>query len=555
MHRHLWAVFIIGLVAASLSFAPSPTHAQSKKKRPTAEDDIDSLDGGDALEEELLELEKEEFKDLDPDAQAPAPVPNDQPPAEEPAQIVEEPAPVPTPAPVVKKAKPKPVAKKPQPTPAPPPPEPEPEPVPEPVVDEEPLPEPEPAPAPPPEPAARPQPEPVVRAEPEDDTPDEQFESRLTRIYQQFYGNPISDEEWFGIIGDRGAETYEVQRGDTLWGISVTFFGNGFFWPKLWQLNNAGITNPHEINVGDKIVFSMGGLGAEPAVRIAREQDMEMIVKETESMPEPTKVSVPGRRRFTPVIEALPPSLPETRLEASLYDRSGFAITAVRSPKIPDPFPILGVLTEDPPPVDGQIQDVETGGTTAGIYQHVFVRLKKGGVGDIFSAFIVRQKLGGGFIFTSGVPIEYQGEIEITESLGGNLFKGLVITNYDQIDVGAKLTSGPVPEGEFTKRGRPNPAETKILGGPLDDRRTIFGLNSIVYLEGGANKGVAAGDILTVLKNDSLRIDTGLDVKPTAKIGTIKVLTASKKFSTGVVVESYEDIRPGDRTGKDPGDD
>lgn len=552
MHRQLWAVLFISLLAFSLALTPAESSAQGKKnaKKQSARDDIDSLDGGDALEEELLELEKEEFKELDPDAQVPAPVPNDQTLVEEPAQIVEEPepAPMPTPAPIAKKAKPK-AKPAPKPTPLL---EPEPEPVPEPVVDEEPLPEPEPAPAPEPEPAPRP----VMRAEREaDDTPDEQFESRLTRIYQQFYANPISDEEWFGIIGDRGAETYEVQRGDTLWGISVTFFGNGFFWPKLWQLNNSGITNPHEINVGDKIVFSMGGLGAEPAVRIAREQDMEFIVKETEAMPEPTKVSVPGRRRFTPVIETLPPSLPETRAESSLYDRSGFAITAVRSPQIPDPFPILGVLTESPPAVDGQIQDVETGGTTAGIYQHVFVRLKKGGVGDIFSAFIVRKKLGGGFIFTSGVPIEYQGEIEITESLGGNLFKGLVIANYDQIDVGAKLTSGPVPEGEFTKRGRANPVETKVLGGPLDDGRDLFSLNSIVYLEGGSQKGVQPGDILTVLRNEALRTQTEIDVKATAKIGTIKVLTASRKFSTGVVVESTEDIRPGDRTGKDPGDD
>ncbi|MEQ1879130.1 MAG: hypothetical protein ABL958_21005, partial [Bdellovibrionia bacterium] len=167
-----------------------------------------------------------------------------------------------------------------------------------------------------------------------------------------------------------------------------------------------------------------------------------------------------------------------------------------------------------------------------------------------FFCSATRWALGGGFIYSTGVPIEFQGEVEVTESLGDNLYKGIVITNFDMIETGAKLASGPVPEGDNSGTGRVNYVTTRVLGGPLDDQRTLFGLNSIIYLEGGSLKGVQVGDLLNVLRNDSLRTATAMVVRSTATIGKIKILNVSKKFSTGVVVVSHEDIRPGDRTGK-----
>ncbi|MEQ1878022.1 MAG: LysM peptidoglycan-binding domain-containing protein, partial [Bdellovibrionia bacterium] len=394
--KQLTRLLILFLLAFIWASSPAISHAQSKKKpkkQQSVDDDFD-LDGDD-LEKELEQLETEEIKELDAEAPAPAETPAVQ--EEQPAQagddefLEEEEAPAP--APVAKPPSGKPVAKQ-KAAPEPPPPEEQPdEMIPEPSQElEEEVAKPEPIPEPAPEPVVRAEIAPVYV----EDVPDEEYEARLRRIYQQFYAAAIPDEEWTGIIGDRAQEIYEVQKGDTLWGISVTFFGNGFFWPKLWQLNNSSITNPHTIEVGDKIVFSMGTLGQEPAVKVAREEDQEIIVKETETSPEPQKVIVKGRTRFNPVLEALPPSLPETSIESSKYDASGFAITAVKSPQIPDPFPILGILTDEPPAVDGQIIDVETGGNTAGMFQKVFVRLRKGGVGDIFSAFVVRKALGGG---------------------------------------------------------------------------------------------------------------------------------------------------------------
>jgi nucleoid-associated protein YgaU len=564
MFRRFFFALLLSAITSAIVFSPVDSFAQKKKpakKAKSAVDEFDSIDGDDELEKELQQIESEEFGDLDSEKKTETPKPEESaqeepaqaveeapaqgPPLEEPDLLsdepieepgVEEPAPAPPPKKLPKQQK---AEAKPLPPPEPPPPQIQEEP-PEPVVEQEPE-----EPAAPPEPVVDTRPAPT----PEDDSPDNALEERLQRIYQQFYANRMTDEEWTGLVGDRISETYQVSRGDTLWGISVTFFGNGFFWPKLWQLNSDGITNPHEINVGDKIVFSMGTLGREPEIKVAREADQEFIVKETEGTEAPQKVTVPGRKRYRPVLENIPPSLPAIEIEDSPYDEAGFAITAVKSPRIADPFPLTSLLTDSPPPVDGEIVEVETGGSTAAILQSIFVRLKRGGVGDILSAFIVRKSLGGGVIFGGGLPIEFQGEIEITEQVSGRLFKAVVISNFDQIEVGAKLTSGPIPEGEATPKGRANNAQAKILGGPMDDDRKLFGVHSIVYLEGGSQKGIETGDVLTILKNDALRTESELNVRPTNAIGKVKVLNVSRKFSTGVIVQSEEEIRPGDRTG------
>ena len=49
-------------------------------------------------------------------------------------------------------------------------------------------------------------------------------------------------------------EVYEVQAGDTLWGIAGQFLNNSFLWPQLWE-SNEHIINPHWIYPEDKILI------------------------------------------------------------------------------------------------------------------------------------------------------------------------------------------------------------------------------------------------------------------------------------------------------------
>src|SRR5262249_2626627 len=51
---------------------------------------------------------------------------------------------------------------------------------------------------------------------------------------------------------------HRVQKGDTLWDISQSYFRNPWYWPKLWALNPA-ITNPHWIYPGDVLRLRLPG--------------------------------------------------------------------------------------------------------------------------------------------------------------------------------------------------------------------------------------------------------------------------------------------------------
>lgn len=90
------------------------------------------------------------------------------------------------------------------------------------------------------------------------DEPDEAIERSFHSNYMRYNSEPTSIEAWSTATFGRSEEVYIVQKGDTLWSISETLFGDSLFWPKIWALNRQGIVNPHFITPGMKVRFFPG---------------------------------------------------------------------------------------------------------------------------------------------------------------------------------------------------------------------------------------------------------------------------------------------------------
>src|ERR1700712_4145404 len=64
-------------------------------------------------------------------------------------------------------------------------------------------------------------------------------------------------------LADNHPDTYTVQRGDTLWGISHRFLRNPWDWPEVWQANPQ-VNNPHLIYPGQ--VLNLAYLNGRPRI-------------------------------------------------------------------------------------------------------------------------------------------------------------------------------------------------------------------------------------------------------------------------------------------------
>lgn len=374
----------------------------------------------------------------------------------------------------------------------------------------------------------------------QDESVDQSKEDRFFQIYKTYNEKPLSDELWQQIQTSQTVNAYLVQGGDTLWDLSQLFFADPLYWPKIWSLNKTDILNPHEISPGQSIQFIAGNLDFPPEILSEGSVDVKSLI-------------VPRTQRKILPLGALPPSLPETTIQIRefvqpkvvgkpFFSGSGRTYLSYLSAFVLD-RQITGL---------GQVIETDMSFGSASEYQYIFVKLDEAPTQKKYSIVRHSFELSTGFLKKKAYVAQIQGEIEIEKvvNVSKNIYRAKVTKNLNPIEVGALVSDMEIPVYNLNA-GEIESANIEIFGGTSSDRMNLFGTGSLVLLKGGQSNEIEVGQTFSVYKNQSVRDSKSQALVNDMIIGKLKVVHVSDSFSTAVVLESSEDIRPGDRLSSD----
>lgn len=399
------------------------------------------------------------------------------------------------------------------------------------------------------------------------DAPDLRREKRLHQIYKKFNAKPTPQEKWQEALSSTKDQTYTLEKGDTLWDVSDTFFGDPEFWPKIWALNKQGIFNPHEITPGDQIQFTPGTLGEPPVFDVADGEAPkegaaagaggEFEEEKNPFMPNQQRTFVdvdlgaldlpPPRRRPKPGVTTPPKSFPNWSMRKGENTNIVTQLDPITMRAPPNQIDILSFVQDERLQAVGEIVETEEGGTLAHDGQHVVIRSRGAAPGQrlLVARHVgrVSGRQGSGYI------IEVDGEVLLGEPVGSNLHRALVTKAFNPIATGGLLVPGDVERVPFSGGGAGSDAMAFVVGGAHGDNRTLFGPGEILFLDGGGRSGLSAGQVLNVYRVEKARTDgESRQVQNPRLIGAVRVVRATGKFATALVVSATEEIEVGDST-------
>ncbi len=357
-------------------------------------------------------------------------------------------------------------------------------------------------------------------------------------------------------------ETHTVKKGDTLWDLAKTYFGDPLTWPQIYKMNTGVIEDPHWIYPGEVLQLAGTGQGVIPMqpepvaaapglVEVApAPADEPRAVVEPEVYAEAPMPAPGGGARAAGPIPGDPTKLfgrtdPEA---ASQEDLVAYAEKAYR-PLRPGEFYSAGFLTENQNLSYGEVLgDVEPpmvanlqAPTTALQFNRIGIIPPKGAayqVGDslMIAARITSYSGYGDVIWPTGMA-------RVTE-VGEKQTTAIIINQYQRIEIGQVA----LPLERFTPSGsaRAVPVADGIDAKVIQARskNVLTEQQTILFLDKGREDGVAPGDVFELWRTPEERWDAAATVaEPMARLQVVRV---GDRTSSALVVRVISaDIRPG----------
>jgi hypothetical protein len=391
-----------------------------------------------------------------------------------------------------------------------------------------------------------------------------QREKMFHLIYEMYNSRPTPKGSWEKALSGRTSQSYNVMKGDTLWDISKTLFGDGFFWSKIWSLNRF-ITNPHQIDVGQTIYFYPGAGLEPPSIDVKKTPINPLLTKFagkgfSTSMP-PSAFSPPlniasmqipkSMRSESPEFKGFPGSIPEWSFAKVAKNKTTLRWVSLSREHPEAELSLTYFLTEMRVESKGFIAEVERGGSTASDRDFIFIEpMENLKVGDTYT---VVKEIGHVKDIEdeqySPSMIQIQGEVKIVGEVDG-FYKAFVTKTIAPIEVDADIVKGTIPKFNMTDSGDFINQRATIIGGEFDLNRNLMCLQSIVFLNRGAKDGLMRGRRLLVNANHMVRNPASLAFDNSWTSAIVKVIRVEENYATAVVLTSSEMVTRGDFTGE-----
>ncbi|PIS10491.1 MAG: hypothetical protein COT73_09090 [Bdellovibrio sp. CG10_big_fil_rev_8_21_14_0_10_47_8] len=387
---------------------------------------------------------------------------------------------------------------------------------------------------------------PVVHGQ---DEPDLKKESRFHQLYETYNVNPTQDESWTGAVTGK-AQTYSIQNGDTLWGLSETLFGDPQFWPKIWSINNQDIENPHQIEPEQVLQFIPGTTSVPPQMAVA---DGATPVAAAPPVPQApleadlNSPEIPEKLKNMAPVAPVPGSMPRWQFGREEAGEVQMDLLPARRNMGSPELSLDYYLADQVSSAVGTVVEVENGNQTAGDKQFVVVQFP----GEVIDKqFIAIKELGGlkdPVTKKEGQLVQIQGEIEVRQVVNSekSLYRAWIPRVVAPVEVGSKLVFGSIPTYNESADGPMAQAQAHIVGGKFDTDRSLFSSHDIVFLVGDS---LEVGSIYPVYRVQTARNEDSRERQNPRRIGEVKVIKTTVSFATAVVLESTEEMRVGDTT-------
>jgi hypothetical protein len=274
------------------------------------------------------------------------------------------------------------------------------------------------------------------------------------------------------------------------------------------------------------------------------------MIEESEIIPRP---AIPPGPMRAPFLKSLPPSFVARRSNYSgQFDSTGLLIGERKTSTEPAQVIPNSFLTDSRPSSIGTVEEIERGDQVAGLGQNVFLRLNRDvEAGAKLAVLFVKNKLHDAAHNSDYQIIEVGGVVEVTKSLGNNYVQATVTYGQNPIRVGSLVSDEALPRVMLSQDGPRRDVTAKVLGGDLDPELRLFSRGSVVYLSGGQEAGISSGDLLAIQARQGGRQKASVVPDASEPIAVVKVFKSFGKIASAFVLESKEEIMPGDRTGSE----